>query len=167
MQTKLDFIRAGGCVKRYHTLRTIQQQNVAEHSFGVAWLCCLLANGTPSRHLLMAALRHDLAEHVTGDVPAPVKRSMGLCERFAMVEYASMLDAGFDHITLTKQEERILKLADTAELLLYCIAERELGNVCLEGVYARGVSYVAELAPLSSTEKELFEIIWRKHAESE
>lgn len=163
MKARLDFIRAGGTVRRYHTLRTVHSQNVAEHSFGVAWLCYLLTNGVPSRDLLLAALRHDLAEHVTGDMPAQAKRAMGLSERFALEEHAAIAATGFERIILSAADERILKLADTAELLLYCVTERALGNTHLEHVYARGVSYVAELAPLSSTEEELFTTIWRQH----
>src|SRR5690606_5073609 len=43
----------GGGVSRYHTLPRIVPQNVAEHSYGVAWYCWALSGCTPSAELLM------------------------------------------------------------------------------------------------------------------
>ena len=66
-------IRTGGKVKRWHTVTTIQQQTVAEHSWGVAMICRKL---WPEDKVLMeAALCHDLGEGLTGDVPWPVKQA--------------------------------------------------------------------------------------------
>jgi len=163
MRTKLDFIIRGGVVKRFHTIHTLHTQNVAEHSFGVAWLCYLLCNGVPTRDLLVAALSHDIAEHTTGDIPAPAKRRLGISQRFDKYEMESYYGAGFEMQRLDAGESRTLKMADTADLLLFCIRELRLGNSDMEEVYQRGLSYITELEPLSSTEKELIHYIGEEH----
>lgn len=164
MQRRLDLILRGGAVKRYHVMDTLRTQNVAEHSFGVAWLCWLLCNGKPSVQLVMAALQHDLAEHVTGDLPAPAKRALNISEQFAAYEVSVLEEAGM-LITLTQSEKRTLKFADTCELLLFCLQEMSLGNRSMSTVYSRGLSYIMEMAPISMSENALYTIIEEKFNE--
>lgn len=159
MKTKLEFILAGGAVQRYHTLRTLTTQTVAEHSFGVAWLCWLLTEGNPRAALLLNALSHDVAEHTTGDLPAPAKRRMGVGAAFAAAEGVAMSHAGIETAFMSSYEWRTLKLADTMELLLFCIGEIALGNRGMCVVYGRGLSYIAEMEPLVGAEQELLTTI--------
>lgn len=159
MKSKLKFVLQGGAVRRYHTMRTLHAQNVAEHSFGVAWLVYLLTDGKPSVNLLMAALGHDIAEHVTGDLPAPAKRAMELGARFAAAEDVATVAAGLDIPELTEEESKILKLADTAELVLYCMQEVSMGNLRMHDVMARGLSYIEELGPFSTQAEQLLEAV--------
>lgn len=158
MKNKLAFIMAGGAVQRFHTRRSIHPQSVAEHSFGVAWLVWLLAGGRPSTALLMAALGHDLAEHVTGDLPAPAKRAMDLGATFDQYERIAMAEVGIHLSSLTDEEARVLKLADTLDLLLYCHRELSMGNSRMQEVLVRGISYVEEMRPLSPHEELIFHI---------
>jgi 5'-deoxynucleotidase YfbR-like HD superfamily hydrolase len=163
MRSKLDFIIRGGVVKRFHTMHTIHTQNVAEHSFGVAWLLWLLCNEKPSRGMLMAALAHDLSEHMTGDLPAPAKRRMGVSAQFDAEEERQYAEAGFLPIPLSDAEKRILKMADSMDLLLFCIREIALGNSDMNVVYQRGMSYIMELAPFTETEQELIYLIGERY----
>lgn len=130
MKAKLDFIERGGRVQRMHTVPTLQPQSVAAHSFGVAWWCWLLSNEVPSAVLLMAALQHDLAEHETGDIPAPTKRKLEISKRVEDIEFEAINNVGmliYDTL-LTDDERRILKVADSLELVQHCIREVSMGN---------------------------------------
>lgn len=164
MRNKLQLMLDGGAVQRYHTLRTVQRQTVAEHSFGVAWLVYLLTSGAPSVALLLAAMGHDLAECETGDLPAPAKRSLGISAQFDAYEQHVMRAAGVVLPELTSAEQRTLKLADTCELLLFCLHEMSLGNFGMLPVFTRGMQYVGELRPLYADEEiQLLNFIKEKH----
>lgn len=67
-------LRASGHVRRWHTIRTITQQTVAEHS-GQALTLLLQLHPDPSFNLIRALLWHDSAERVVGDVPSPALRA--------------------------------------------------------------------------------------------
>lgn len=149
MHNKLNLIMRGGRVKRYHVMDTLKQQTVAEHSFGVAWLVYQLSEGMPSVDLLMASLAHDVAECETGDLPAPAKKKLGISEQFAKYEDDILDGAGVEpfYVRLSDAERKILKFADTSELMLYCIREMSLGNMAMQEVYERGASYLHEMMP--------------------
>lgn len=102
-----DILRAGG-VKRWHTVETVRQQTLAEHSFNVAMIsrCIAKLAGMPDENLLKAALEHDLDEIINGDIPTPAKRrgaAIGL--------FFDQIDRG-GQTRLTATELRILKFAD-------------------------------------------------------
>lgn len=130
IKTMLQFMEDGGRTIRCHTVPTIAPQNVAAHSYGVAWLCYIIMtpNHEPSANLLLHALSHDMAEHVTGDIPAPTKRSLDISDAVQKWEYNAMALAGFELPPLSDLESLVLKLADCLELLMYCVRERGLGN---------------------------------------
>lgn len=128
LKKQLDYIQRGGRVSRMHMMPTIHAQNVAAHSFGVAWWCWLLTDGKPSANLLMAALDHDLPEGATGDMPAPTKHRLGLHDALSEWEQELSMSAGVPVFELTEVEAHVLKLADNFELLQHCIRERKLGN---------------------------------------
>lgn len=146
LKKQLKLAMRGGRVRRYHTVDTIAPQSVAEHSYGVAWLVYLLSGETPSVALLMAALSHDIAECVTGDIPAPAKRSLGIGRQFDEYEERVRDAAGVPSWTgaLTAEELRILKFADTTELVLHCLHEISMGNRGMRKVLRRGLSYLRE-----------------------
>lgn len=139
-----DFIRNGGGVARFHTHRTLQRETVAEHSWGVATLVMQLTNKTCSAELLMAALVHDVSEHIVGDMPAPTKRSLG--EIIGECEDELLGDHGL-RFNLSKEEAAVLKMADVLDGLAYCLKERSMGNQILQDVYATYKDYYYSLLP--------------------
>lgn len=158
--SSLIYARKGGEVKRFHTVPTLQEQNIADHSFGVAMVCAYLAGQEPPGvgvALLMAALTHDLAEQEFGDMPAPAKRAMPdvmrdghgpetFREMFGKMEQAALQAQGLDwEELLTEQEKRWLKLADAAEGCFRCIRERAMGNRLIIPVWVNFISYVEGL----------------------
>lgn len=144
---KVEFIHAGGGVRRFHTLPMLKEDTVAQHSFGVAWFCSLLMNGSASASILMAALTHDLAEQFTGDLPAPAKRELGLSKQFEAYEETQLCMAGIKFPLLTDSEKRTLKMADCMDGAMRCATEVKLGNAFAGKPFHRFISYINELSP--------------------
>lgn len=157
MKTQLDFIINGSETKRYHTVRTISEETVGHHSHGVALFCTLLSPN-PSASLLKAALLHDLAEHVTGDIPSPAKRAYGISEQVSHREDLLMREAGLGIPTLTGEEERILKLADIFQGAIFCIRECEMGNLRMREILERYLSYSRSLVK-TAAEQQMYNYI--------
>lgn len=146
-ETFHEFLSRGGATQRYHTEQLIKPQNIAAHSFGVAWYCWFLSARNPSANLLMAALAHDMAEQVTGDMPSPAKRKLGIGAEFAAMEAEVMMVYGVPDFEalLTEDEKITLKRADVLDGMAKCLAERQLGNRGLQKVYMNFVKYYAQL----------------------
>ncbi len=144
--SNLDLIRFGGSVKRYHTATTIGAQSVAEHSFRVACICYLL-DPECSKQQLLHALVHDLAEQVTGDIPAPAKRLL-------RTEELGRLEAKVTNSLLSTKllpyQEKILKYADYLEGMLYCVEQRALGNRTMEQVFSNYQDYLVDIGALDN-----------------
>ena len=97
----LAFLRAAERLKG--TLRTGhgsdgRQESTAEHSWRLALMAMLLAPalGADPARLMKLCLIHDLAEAITGDLPAPRARAAGVkeaAERAAMAELTAPLPA--------------------------------------------------------------------------
>ena len=158
MKNTLEFIQAGADVRRYHTIYTLQAETVGHHSHGVACLCLLL-DPKCSRDVLTAALRHDLAEHVTGDIPSPAKHEYGIGDHVSALEERLLDSVGLGLSRyLTPPEKRVLKLADILQGALFCAREISLGNQKMRAVFDRYLSY-AEAFVLVGLERELFNLI--------
>jgi len=70
-----DILRASG-VTRWHIVRTVRPQSLAEHTFDVVMIARAVAKiaGVDDYEIIKAALLHDLDEIVTGDIPTPTKQ---------------------------------------------------------------------------------------------
>lgn len=156
MKLTLDFIIRGAEVTRYHTVKTIVEETVGHHSQMVALLCWLV-DPNCSRNLLVAALAHDLAEHVLGDIPAPSKREFGIGEQVNALEDRLLDNAGLA-VRLDLEEKRLLKFADNLQGLIKCGREIEMGNRVMRGVFNRYRSYL-EANVMVGREKELFNLV--------
>ena len=165
MKKTLQFIAAGAEVLRYHTVTTLIRETVGHHSHGVACLVLILKPDA-ARHLLTAALLHDLSEHQTGDIPSPAKREYGIGDQVDKLERRLMLEAGIEFPVLLPEEQRILKLADIAHGAMYCAREISLGNSRMRIVYDRYLSYAKPLLQ-TGRERELFAVIEEIANESE
>ena len=139
-------IRAGCNVRRFHTELLINSETVGHHSASVALLCLTLTDGRCSKDLLVAALKHDLGEQFTGDIPAPAKRANhGLKEELLIAELNHPDSDAILHPILTGAEEQLLKAADLLDLGFKCVEEIEMGNRTARRIlnnvleYCRGV----------------------------
>jgi len=140
---RLITLYEAGNVVRFHTKRVIHRQNLAEHSWGVALTLTHIC--VPSPQLLKAALVHDLAESVTGDVPATAKwDSIELRGALADLEGKFEYQHGIN-VHLTQEEKQLLRWADMFELVLYCSKEVMMGNSAMSEIMRVGIEYLDAL----------------------
>lgn len=140
---KVQQMRSGAKVKRFHTLDLIVPETVGHHSCNVALLLTVLTDAL-SGELLRAALYHDLAEQYTGDVPATAKwqsprlaKALKRLEQFHFPYEAS----------LTPYETKLLKQADMLDLCFKSLEEIHMGNFPMEAVLERGLTWLRENEP--------------------
>jgi 5'-deoxynucleotidase YfbR-like HD superfamily hydrolase len=162
MRRRVEFFVHGAETLRYHTVRTIQSETVGHHSHGVAMYCILLGG---SDRTVRAALYHDLAEHILGDIPAPAKKQYGIGAVVNELEDKLLSDFGFG-TELDEAEKRAMKLADIFQGMTFCIRERELGNRNMGVVFHRYCGY-AEQHVLVGKEREIFDTLKEKYDECE
>lgn len=139
---RADYMHAAGYVTRYHAHRTVQQNTVGQHTYGVLVYLFLLAG--PDAALLVAGLGHDMAENTTGDVPGTVKKAAPEIKRVfdAMEDEAAQL-YGLPGSELTAWGLWVLKMADNLEGMRFCVQERQMGNQLIEPVYLNYRDWVA------------------------
>ena len=138
--TEATLYRDAADVKRYHCKRTLREQTVGQHTFGVLMLLRVVWPGARP-NVIWAAMKHDLPELFTGDVPAPIKRADPiLAERLNAIERE--LEPLHEHFGLTEFEELLLKWADRMELVLWCIEEHKMGNTYMDDTIRRGMGWI-------------------------
>lgn len=103
-----DILRASG-VTRWHIVRMVRPQSLAEHSFDVTMIARAIAKiaRVDDNEIIKAALLHDLDEIIMGDSPTPTK------ERAR--ERGWELNDLYKSVTgreITQDEEIIIILAD-------------------------------------------------------
>lgn len=118
-------------------------ESIAEHSFGVATLALLAGDqihGVDRGRLLAIALLHDLAEALTGDLPASARRLFGAAakqeaERRAMEELLAGLPHADEYLELWREyaegrsrEARLVKALDRVEMLAQALAYERAGS---------------------------------------
>lgn len=132
---RLEAMRRGGKVKRLHTIRTINEHSVAEHTFNVIAILNqmykLMGKPMPA-HMYEAALYHDLPEQFTGDIPAPVKwGNPAIKDELDNLEADLNREYGWE-TNLTDEEYGLLKLADYVDLYVSVREEVVMGNCAQE-----------------------------------
>ena len=163
-------------INRWGLMRATRQENLAEHTAETAQLAHLLALLAAQRYdaqvdpqrVAVAALYHDAAEILTGDLPTPVKYSSALLKdaykalarqaeqrlsALAPPEIQPQLASAICGGALAEREKKILKAADRLSALIKCIEERQSGN--LEFASAEAAQRAA-LAAMELPEVEYF-----------
>ena len=136
-------LRDASYVPRWSIVRTVRPQSVADHSFYVAVYAAQIADAIdwdgPTGMLMKYALVHDLDEILSGDIAGPakkiIKKSTGvswylvtnwlrqqMIKRMAWYEY--WIDSDWQ-----EDIEKIVKVADLIESVLFLRDEQMLGNV--------------------------------------
>lgn len=131
-------------VPRWVIMRTIAQQNVAEHSFFVAAYAEQIARILEWKGdiglLLRYALYHDLEECFIGDIPGPVKAQVVHTENYNLMSYRGLNKRFFHMLGELLNDppvdvKAIIKLADELEGVLFLCGEIQMGNQSVYDVY--------------------------------
>lgn len=140
LQEKIYQTRMAGRIRRLH-IRPMngEEQNVAAHTWGLTMILLDLFPDI-SKEGLVFALRHDVAEVVTGDIPANVKwANPGLEEALEKREQEFLAKMGWKAkhtgVPSWERENLYIKIADRIELLFYCLEQIHMGNSMLVDVY--------------------------------
>ena len=137
-------LRTASVVHRWSIVRTLKPDNVAEHSYYVACYAVAIARliewQGPLGDLTFFALMHDAEELVTGDLVSPVKNQIvdeSLFERFVTDQMSERLPLIQHQMTPIAESpaglqiEKIVKVADKVDAVLFLITEIKLGNSSL------------------------------------
>lgn len=138
---KITDIQRAAWVKRWGIVRTMREQNIAEHSFMVAMIAEEICNrigwefneggamhGMRGYEVLRWALWHDLAEVFTGDIPTPMKLKI----KESNPELLQQIEDEFAPEVKALRERTnpmwvdIVKIADYVEAIAFL--DREAGN---------------------------------------
>lgn len=104
----------------------------------------------PSAALLKAALMHDLPEGATGDIPGPVKWSMGkeFCTHLKDLEQKVFKFYEIQYPNLSDDEIKMLKSADFIDATFTCLMERANGNREVDWVFSNYCHFEESNRPL-------------------
>lgn len=145
--------RLGGEVKRFHTTPMLREHLVSSHSWGVA-LCVLAMQPECRKELLVAALEHDIHEHVTCDVNAVTKwKFPEISAALKDIERRINGELGIPMGNLTPYEQQVLKTADLGDLVLCCLAEYQMGNQGALKICERGLSFLGDFCDGKATRR--------------
>lgn len=137
----------GGRVKRYHTLETLKENTVGQHTFNMLVIADAAFNGQPPPALMQAILYHDLHEAYTGDTPFYTKRdNPNFRAALGCLEFKVNSRMGI-HVHLTPEEKRILRFIDMLEALSFLVDERVLGNTGVSEAYYKTSEALIALYP--------------------
>ena len=137
-------------ITRWGLMRNTFSENLQEHSHQVAILAHALAlirreilhlPGPDPEQCAVAALYHDAAEILTGDLPTPIKYyNVEIKDAYKQVEHIAgnrllemlppELRPSYEHLVLEddKELEPFVKGADKLSAYLKCIEEQKAGN---------------------------------------
>lgn len=138
---------------RYHTQRTLRQQTVGQHTFNMLMLVQLIEPAA-RKEVLVAVMHHDLPEHFTGDMPAPIKRASPAL-KVLMDELETDLAPLYKEFDLLPGEWALIKWVDLFELTMFGLEELKMGNRFAEGVVKNGIDWLSDSIPPSAVAAQL------------
>lgn len=165
-------------ILRFSTIPTMHKQNVAEHSYFVAfiaWLICirLETNGitVDVAKVLKLCLIHDLPESISGDMPRSVKQGevRRMIQELEDKVFEAMVEELPDDILIEllnayrrwdagdSVEQKIMRFSDILESAMYCLCEREMGNTNMDRVIDNMIIW------LSDFENDLMESLVKEY----
>jgi 5'-deoxynucleotidase YfbR-like HD superfamily hydrolase len=156
-------IRTLAWVPRWSIVRTLRQQNVAEHSYFVAIYADRIADilewDGDRYELLLYALQHDIEESFTGDIPHPIK-AMGIdrnkFDKF--IDHQNNERFGRWLITPSNDVKSIVAVADMLEGLMFLTNEASMGNsevIRVAGMLREQLRLLVEQCPCPAKHNQL------------
>ncbi len=155
-------------IPRWSLMRCARTETLSEHTAETAQIAHVLAVANNAlfdgdarpQAVATAALYHDAAEIITGDLPTPVKyRNPALrnayknIEKEAAGELLAMLPAALQPALrpallaeeLTEKEKQLLKAADRLSAIIKCITEAGSGNSEFASAHAQQTAALADM----------------------
>jgi 5'-deoxynucleotidase YfbR-like HD superfamily hydrolase len=157
----VELLLAGSNTKRFHTVPTINNETIGHHTALVSGLVYILFPDC-SRNLLINALYHDVAECVTGDIPSPIKRKLGL--NLNAVEDEIVQEHGLHIPEISDKERRDLKCADILVGMLECLHESRMGNTMVKVAFKNFAAYFLVLDHPNMIAQKLYSDILEEYA---
>ncbi len=156
-------------IPRWSLMRCTRPENLSEHTAETAQiahtLCCvnnvLFGGDARPAQVAAAALYHDAAEIITGDLPTPVKyRNAQMKDAYRRIEQEAQnellamlpeeLRAALRPAVLgeglTETERRLLKAADRLSAIIKCVTEQCGGNSEFASAYRQQTQALADMA---------------------
>lgn len=135
-------------IKRWGLMRNTRNENLSEHSLEVAYFAHALAvirnkrfgGNIDANFVACAAMFHDTAEIITGDLPTPIKyynreirNAYKQIEGIADEQLISLLPEDLQDeyrplYNVDDDTKKLIKAADKLSALAKCIEERNMGN---------------------------------------
>ncbi len=169
MKTPLHMILDLQHVSRWHMTGVLKQDNVASHSFRVAVIAMAIAEDyqktcdAPFGNLEMGvcyyAIKHDMEEAWTGDIPSDVKHAVESHVGTKVVNVVSgkkYVEEESDNCYINN----IIKIADTMDNYLY-IKEFAMGDRSNSIVNELLYKYTTSMAKLKLFDEQLYESVHR------
>lgn len=129
--------------RRYHTQRMLRQQTVGAHTFNMLMLVNMI-DPTARKEVFLAVMHHDLPEHFTGDIPAPIKRASPAL-KVLMDQLESDLAPLYKEFDLTPAEHGLVKWVDLMELAMFALEDMNMGNRFAETCARNGVQWLSSV----------------------
>lgn len=137
----IETARLAGKVERTHIVDTLEGYNVAEHTYNAMVIAFMMCDAMLAEHLRKEVIEyllfHDVEEVHTGDLPAYMKNGKHLPESFGKIldtiERSWLLDNAPNSVIDARENvsdisKLIAKVADSAELCMFCTDEIRKGN---------------------------------------
>jgi 5'-deoxynucleotidase YfbR-like HD superfamily hydrolase len=137
-------------IKRYHTIPTIHQETVGEHSHRVCTLYLQLF-GTPRVEILEYILYHDMGELSAGDLPFNAKRDVPEMKHFMdRAEEVGLRRLNIQIPYLNVEEHARVKLCDMLQMLEFARIEIAMGNQFARSVQSNILKALKKLKDIPS-----------------
>lgn len=145
---QIKLAREAGIIKRYHQVRIIHPETVAEHSFNLVNLMIMLTEGKVSRNCIINGLLHDMGEWAVGDIPSNIKRLLSKEAKDLIAtkeeEAIAKVQPSVAMLACTDDERHLIDLCDKLDGLLKCTEELKMGNQHIIPVGERYVGYIQD-----------------------
>jgi 5'-deoxynucleotidase YfbR-like HD superfamily hydrolase len=145
-----------GSVRRYHTQNVIKDQDLAAHQWGVAMICREIMPA--DLHLIEAALTHDLAESITGDIPYTGKKKYPKLKQTSLEAEREFAMVNSTPLQLTPIEQKCLAWADMFECWLFSMRELSMGNETMRGVADTALEALTAMGPPNKEAEKLMKV---------
>lgn len=158
----VDDPRAAGEVMRYHTWRTIRQQNVAEHTWQIMRILLTVWPAAP-RSVIVHALVHDMGE-MAGDIQYPfkhlypdLKTGSEQAESHVRRRQQMFVGAPEPKHPLSPFERLVFKTCDNLEMWEFGMVELNMGNgyarIVMSRMYEAVMQHIQRLEALSHVQQ--------------